>query len=216
MRKSCILGLIAVVGSLAVGASQGRCDYVVYGDFLHNFGTTQHPVYGSTSISVLSDEYPGLNIFFDKTLPSTHSGNMDVAVASYEGVASVFLPGTAVGHVTDAAYVLQVHLTDQASNQSGVLAFHGSITATVTSPGNLWDVTNIFAEPTLSLTLGANRYDVSIGPFAEQGGGNIMAHIAVSPVVNAPEPSGLLLAAAGASAFALSGCRRRRGPAAGG
>ncbi|HEY7427148.1 MAG TPA: PEP-CTERM sorting domain-containing protein [Gemmataceae bacterium] len=60
-------------------------------------------------------------------------------------------------------YNLALHLTDNPSNQSGDLTFHGTVSGTVTATSS--HLTNTFNDPTTQkLTLGGHTYSVTINP----------------------------------------------------
>ena len=134
----------------------------------------------------------------------------------------------------NGAWNLTLHLTDNASGDSGTLPFTGHFNGTVSATAS--DVNNTFNEPKIqSLSLGAHVYSVTIGLYTPPGlpgttlKGAIGANLSFSdvsppppttepppppspppPIRNAPEPSSLALAVLGLSSLGLGAWRRRR------
>jgi PEP-CTERM motif len=123
-----------------------------------------------------------------------------------------------LGTFTHAGYHLSLFLHDEASGEAGLLDFFGEFNGTL-SPTEA-DITNAFPGPTQqSLTLGRNRYTVTLGAYVPPGPpggapGRIEAHVDVRGV---PEPATLTLAGMGVSLLGGAAWRawRRRaiGPA---
>jgi hypothetical protein len=115
---------------------------------------------------------------------------------------------------------LTLSLHDVASNTWGSLTFRGRIDGSV-GPGGA-QVTNTFKDPqSQTLTLGANRYTVTMGPFLAPGTppydpwtGAIDAAVQVGPaggLSQSPEPATLALAGMGLAGLGLAAVRRFRG-----
>ena len=141
---------------------------------------------------------------------------------------SAYDDGTLTGRIykfggASAQYQLSLVLHDQASGDSGTLAFHGFFNGQIPQIGStLNPLTNTFVGPTTqTLKLGQNLYSVTLGPvvlpretYYEENdtGGSISASINVQPVVTStPEPSSLLLACLALPPLSLARWFRRRG-----
>jgi hypothetical protein len=116
---------------------------------------------------------------------------------------------------TDKAYSLTLFLQDDASGASGTMVFHGAFSGTLSATNA--KITNTFTgDLTQELTLGDNKYTVTIGPFTPPGppnasnSGSIAARVVVEPreVNTIPEPSSLVLSFVGLS-FCGFACWRK-------
>jgi hypothetical protein len=149
-------------------------------------------------------------------------GPLTGSVNSGDGIlaASLDASGPAAGTATftNRGYGLTLHLTDNASGTSGDLTFGGALSGTL---GSEFKLKNSFSGPTTQkLNLGGNEYIATIGLFEPpQPGtpGRIGANVTVNgsvqstpPVSEVPEPTSLMLAAAGLSVCGLGGWWRRR------
>jgi hypothetical protein len=199
-RLSCAVA--AVLGTLAVGGS-GRADYMNWSyTWDLNKGPTFTAGHSLVSFALNSDKTPGAatvavgNLSTNSTSPSTDSFN--------------------------APYNLTLTLTDNATNASGALTFHGTLAGNVGPTSST--LTNTISDPAQSLTLSGHLYSVTLpgttpisapdkSPTAFNG--QVLVSVAGShgpppasvPAVQNPEPSGLLLAVVGLS---LCGAARRR------
>lgn len=114
---------------------------------------------------------------------------------------------------TNSQYRLGVTLTDVDSGKSGTLHFSGVFNGGFT-PSSIHLDTHFTSASQQSLTLGHNRYSVSLTHFmppdppTEGGAGNISAWVSVQPM-SAPEPSALLLGWSGLVGAVFSWLRRR-------
>jgi hypothetical protein len=116
-------------------------------------------------------------------------------------------------------YTLSLKLTDTASGLFGTLVWNGKLSGTFSA--NSSNLKNTFLSPvTQMLTLGANTYTVTIGPYSPPGPptasnlGSIGAHVEVSGTGtqgNSPEPTTLVLAGLGLSVLGGTAWRRRLG-----
>jgi len=119
---------------------------------------------------------------------------------------------------TAKAYTLTLTLIDEASKQSGTLAFTGEFngTASVKSAKIANTFTGLITQV---LVLGGNTYTVTIGPFTPPGppgssnAGSIsaFAEVVVNPNTGEePEPSSLVLAGLGLAGLGSRFLRRKR------
>jgi hypothetical protein len=120
-----------------------------------------------------------------------------------------------------STYTLKLTLTDKASGASSTLSFGGTLSGTFSASNA--NVTNQFTgELSQTVTLGANQYTVSIGPYSPPGppsasnAGSIAAHVDVQPASNeinngsAPEPSTIVLGFLGLTTLGGAAWRKRR------
>ncbi len=197
-----LLGIL--VCWLACAAASARADNISW-----NYGWS-----GTTE--VLNNTGGGVQF-----IPSFGSGTN-----GEDGVPAVMLKAFGpTGVVTNGAYSLTMHLTDQASGTTADLSFSGVLSGT-TDQGLL----NQFNSPlTQQAMLGGNNYGVVIGLFAAPGptgsgvqgmiGANVMVvpgsgggNPTPPPVTSVPEPATLTLAGLAAGALGLRwGWRRRAG-----
>jgi hypothetical protein len=140
---------------------------------------------------------------------------------SWNGIDAAHLtamaPASGTATFTHQSYTLDLHLTDLTSHTSGDVTFTGALSGTLGKPSAL---TNTFAKPTQSITLGGTQYVVTVGLFIPPvpgTPGRIGSNVIVSragepppPVSDAPEPGTMLLAFFGGSALGLRCWWRRR------
>jgi hypothetical protein len=128
------------------------------------------------------------------------------------------IPGQDNGAVFDQRpYGLDVSLRDGASGATGTLSFTGRFDGGFDK--SFIQLNNTFTGlTTQSLTLGANIYTVTVGPYTSPGlpgtgaQGRIQADVTVQPQGGppaSPEPSSLVLAGLGLSSLGLGIWRRR-------
>ncbi|HKB39178.1 MAG TPA: hypothetical protein VKD72_22250 [Gemmataceae bacterium] len=163
------------------------------------------------------------------------SGSSDIVAANLAVISSA--PATTPDPV-NGGWNLTLHLTDNASGNSGTFLFTGQFSGTVSASSS--SVDNVFNDPKVqTLSLGAHLYTATIGLYTPPGltgttlKGAIGANLALSdvpgsgpppgpppsppppppsppPVVKSPEPSGLVLALMGVSSLGLGWWNGRR------
>ncbi|HYT91666.1 MAG TPA: PEP-CTERM sorting domain-containing protein [Gemmataceae bacterium] len=126
-------------------------------------------------------------------------------------------PASGTATFTNQGYGLTLHLTDNASHESGDLTFSGALSGSLGSTGAL---TNSFqGDVAKSLSLGGNQYLVTVGLFvppAPDSPGRLGANVTVTGsggsttvISDVPEPTSLILASLGLSALGVR-CYRRK------
>lgn len=134
------------------------------------------------------------------------NGGTDVVLANLD------VSSTATGDDpftgSSGAYTLNVNLTDDASGQSGILTFTGTLSGSVRP--NASNLNNVFDAPeTQTITLGGTPYIVTIGPYTPPGPPNSARKGAIAAhVVCVPEPGSLALL--GVGLLPMMGLARRR------
>ena len=196
--------LTALLTVLAASGSTVRADQISYSyDF-----QTPAPVTGDEgNLGVVS---------FATTNPGQASGHAVLTAASLAAVTSAPLinPDTFSGQT----YLVTLDLTDGPSGKSGSLTFTGKLFGSLTAQDA--EITTSFAPPTKTLVLGNDTYTVSLGPLVDPGNSNptvvgtLMATVdvqsgsrVITPAVQSPEPSALVLASLGLAGTLM----RRRG-----
>jgi hypothetical protein len=203
MKRSLVPLAGAILATL-VAAPPARADLITWG-----YSWSRSP-------EKINADAPGTGYIALSEQPLTPvRGDSDV-VATNLRTFSTATPGRP-DTFTAKAYTLALFLYDADSGQSATLPFTGQLDGTLTAHSA--NITNTFTGPTTrEVVLGANRYQVTIGPYAAPGPGDgqappgaISAHatISVEPVL-LPEPSALALAGLGLAALALARRRRRR------
>lgn len=197
-------GGIALVLLLAV-AGVGRADPIAWTYSWSNTPDTLFANKPGTGSITLTDE-----------TTRTAAGDSDVVAANLQvhSTATTSHPDI----FTNKTYALKLTLTDEASGQSGHLAFTGRLDGTATASSAR--ITNTFTGPTNQpLILGDNRYTVTMtaytppGPPGAANSGSIGAHavITVESMIHAlPEPGAFALAGFGACLLGLAGWRHHR------
>jgi hypothetical protein len=140
-------------------------------------------------------------------------GNSDIVATNLLTVSDADSGNPAV--FTNAGYSLSMFLLDTTSGNSTTLTFSGEFSGTLTSNSAL--ISNAFLAPTTqTVTLGANVYTVTIGPYLSAGpptsenAGSIGASVSVERAQGVPEPSTMLLAALGGVGLVVWRRSRRR------
>ena len=161
-------------------------------------------------------------VSFAMAQDGTGASNIPVAAVTTSSSATASSPDR-----YSVGYNLTLHLTDNTSNQSGDLTFHGTVAGTVTATSS--NLTNTFSDPlTQKLTLGSNTYSVTINPSLmtlaapnSTTPAQINAQVSVSsatggppsggpPISGAPEPTSLTLGCLASFGCGLGAWIRRR------
>jgi hypothetical protein len=136
-------------------------------------------------------------------------------------------PNPIVIPFVNAPYSTNLTMIDKASGASATVLFHGLFNGSADELTHISTIATSFVGPTTQfLTLGANRYTITIGPlepltwreFGSPGsgqfgfGGSLDAHVDVSPANAAatPEPSCLVLVGMGLVTVGGAAWRKRR------
>jgi hypothetical protein len=136
------------------------------------------------------------------------NGGTDVVFANLD------VSSTAVGEDVFSggvgAYTLNMNITDDASAQSGILTFTGTLAGSVRP--NASNLDNTFDAPqTQNITLGGIPYIVTIGPYTPPGPPNSARLGAIAAhVVCVPEPSSIALLGLGLLPMTGIAFRRRK------
>jgi hypothetical protein len=137
-------------------------------------------------------------------------GSSDIAAVNLQTFSGA--KPTDPAHFKDAPYSLILFIRDDQSHLLGAVTFTGEFNGTLSKSSA--SIHNTFTSPlTQTLHLGHYIYDITLEAFSPPGIpsskalGTITAHVNVH---HNPEPSGLVLAAAGLPVAALALRRRRR------
>jgi hypothetical protein len=191
---------LLVVAAVALVGGSARADFIPW-----SYSWSADP-------QVSNGTGGGIN-FFPTSGSNTGSQSMPNGV-----VLVAFAPnGTDPQSLNNAPYNLSLHLTDTTSGTSADLPFSGTLSGDLLKGS----VVNAFTSPlTQTATLGGNLYTVTAGFYNPPGApgsgvqGSLGANVVVSapgggPVVDVPEPGGLVLG--GVAVLALGGwCWRER------
>jgi hypothetical protein len=211
--------LAAFLTSFALG-SWAKADIVTW-----TYDWTESP-------TVLAADHGGTGgVDLTRELPGHGSGTQSITATQIRTFSSA--PDTAVDHLTNQQYNLSLHLTDDASGQTGSLSFSGLLSGLISFDAA--HLTNVFNAPTSQvLTLGGHKYTITLNSFVAPGNpnaidpGSLGALVEVGsptppptgggsgggpPPSNAPEPSSLVLAGLGISSLGLGLLRKLRRPA---
>jgi hypothetical protein len=213
--------LLVALSFLAATPGNGRAEMIQWSYFAS--GGSNYPLFGNPGvIAPVNQIYPLDGIWIAGGGKGQEVGPQTVPVVEMTSVAGHYL-------FHNAPLTILMNIKDQASQASGNLTFQVLFDGTLDGPSRTSTVYPVFLSPTKQLlTLGGNRYTVTIGPFHPftwvhldppgidptngQFEGSIDAQVNVSPVQGAstPEPSCIVLAGMGALTFAGTGWRWRR------
>jgi hypothetical protein len=207
---------------LAAASGDGRAEMIQW-SYLAS-GGSNYPYGGNPgTIAAVDQIYPPEGIRIAGGGQGQFIGSQTVPVVEMTSVAGHYL-------FHNAPLSIDFYLKDRASGaSSGFFTFQVLFDGALDGPSRTSTVYPVFLSPTKQwLTLGGNRYSVTIGPFHPftwvhldppgvdptngQFEGSIDAQVNVSPRSGAstPEPTCLVLAGIGAMTFA-GAARRRRG-----
>jgi hypothetical protein len=219
---SCLLLLTPI--PLLSGVGQARADLV---DFSYQWSISPSSVItGSNPTRSTGSEQSSGSVAFALAPDGTSMSSLGSGLSAIPA-ATLTTTSSAPEQGPDSfasPFSMTLHLTDAASGASGDLTFAGAINGTLTATTS--QLTADFSSPlTQQLTLGDYRYSVTIGPASvhvpapgASAPALLDALVEVNPrgavpppLVEAPEPASLLLAAAALPAMTLACGRRFRG-----
>lgn len=136
------------------------------------------------------------------------NGGTDIVLANLDVTSTA--PGEDAFAGGVGAYTLNVNITDDASGNSGILTFTGTLSGSVRP--NASNLDNVFDAPqTQMITLGGCDYIVTIGPYTPPGPPNSARLGAIAAHVTCiPEPSSLALLGLGLLPMSGLALRRRK------
>jgi hypothetical protein len=196
--------------TLAVTATAARADQTPI-SFGYDFTTPQ---------TVTGDAGNFGSVAFATTNGGTTTGpSATLTAASLTAVSAA--PSNNPDTFTGETYNVTLALHDTASGKSVSLTFVGKLFGTLTATTT--NITTSFATSTQTLTLGNDKYTVTVGPLVPPAKatatviGDLMTTVAVqagvgpvvTPAVQSPEPSALVLAGLGLAATLGRWTRRR-------
>jgi hypothetical protein len=210
-----------VIGLSLLGPSAARADLITWSFNWSGSPTTVSGDPGATGGIFLLDPQPGHG-----------QGNMHLAGTQLEVFSSA--PAGTLDHFTNRAYTESLTLTDDASHQSGTLAFTGLFNGTLTPTQA--NITNTFTgKTTQTLLLGGHLYTVHLDqyiPPTPATAGSFGADITVTTNSgtggggngggsgsggggsggdhHAPEPSSMILAGIGLASCGVAHWKRTR------
>ncbi len=195
MKRKSALCVISTLAVLLLAGSQARADLIPWSYD-----------WSLSSASVQSDTQASKITFTNYSSPSM-AGSSDVTAANLSIYSAA--PANVKDHFTDRPYSLVMVITDQATGIKGAVTFTGLLSGWVSSQGS--SITNTWDGPVSeTVHLGHHLYTVTADPFAPPtltGMGGFTFDVKVQ---NNPEPSSLVLAGLGLSAFGAAGWRRVR------